>query len=70
MCGANSSTKYTPLQSVARIEPISTPTEVDHYQIRRKLDIYARPSSENLGAAADYVHDLAGWSVRSLPESA
>ena len=29
--------------------------EVDHYQIRRKLDIYARPATENLGAAADYV---------------
>jgi multidrug efflux pump subunit AcrB len=31
---------------------------VDHYQIRRKLDIYARPASENLGAAADYVRNV------------
>jgi multidrug efflux pump subunit AcrB len=31
---------------------------VDHYQIRRKLDIYARPATENLGAAADYVHNV------------
>jgi len=30
---------------------------VDHYEIRRKLDVYARPSTENLGAAADYVRD-------------
>jgi multidrug efflux pump subunit AcrB len=46
----------TRLDMIANIERIKAPTEVDHYQIRRKLDIYARPSSENLGAAADYVH--------------
>ena len=32
-----------PLQSVARIEPINTPTEVDHYQIRRVVDVYVMP---------------------------
>jgi multidrug efflux pump subunit AcrB len=41
---------------IASIERIKAPTEVDHYQIRRKLDVYARPSGENLGAAADFVH--------------
>jgi multidrug efflux pump subunit AcrB len=48
----------TRLDMIANIERIKAPTEVDHYQIRRKLDIYARPSSENLGAAADYVHSV------------
>jgi multidrug efflux pump subunit AcrB len=48
----------TRLDMIARIERIKAPTEVDHYQIRRKLDIYARPSSENLGAAADYVRNV------------
>src|SRR3984885_5824263 len=48
----------TRLDMIANIERIKAPTEVDHYQIRRKLDIYARPSSENLGAAADYVHNV------------
>lgn len=48
----------TRLDMIANIERIQAPTEVDHYQIRRKLDIYARPSTENLGAAADYVHNV------------
>ena len=48
----------TRLDMIADIERIQAPTEVDHYQIRRKLDIYARPSSENLGAAADYVRQV------------
>jgi multidrug efflux pump subunit AcrB len=48
----------TRLDMIANIERIQAPTEVDHYQIRRKLDIYARPSSENLGIAADYVHNV------------
>ncbi len=46
----------TRLDMIAKIERTEAPTEVDHYQIRRKLDIYARPASENLGAAADFVH--------------
>src|SRR5579862_3706126 len=32
---ANNITNYTPLQSVADLKEINTPTEVDHYQIRR-----------------------------------
>ncbi len=48
----------TRLDMIANIERIQAPTEVDHYQIRRKLDIYARPSTENLGVAADYVRDV------------
>jgi multidrug efflux pump subunit AcrB len=48
----------TRLDMIANIQRIKAPTEVDHYQIRRKLDIYARPSTENLGAAADYVRNV------------
>ena len=48
----------TRLDMIANIERIEAPTEVDHYQIRRKLDIYARPASENLGAAAEYVQHV------------
>jgi len=39
---------YTPLQSVANIKEINTPTEVDHYQIRRVIDVYVMPSTESL----------------------
>jgi multidrug efflux pump subunit AcrB len=48
----------TRLDMIANIERIQAPTEVDHYQIRRKLDIYVRPATENLGAAAEYVRNV------------
>jgi multidrug efflux pump subunit AcrB len=47
----------TRLDMIASIDRIQAPTEVDHYQIRRKLDVYARPSSEDLGAAVDFVRE-------------
>jgi multidrug efflux pump subunit AcrB len=55
---ANSSKMYTPLQSVARIEPINTPTEVDHYQIRRIIDVYVMPATEDLSGINNEVHHL------------
>jgi len=55
---ADGRSQPTRLDMIANIERIKAPTEVDHYQIRRKLDIYARPASENLGAAADYVRKV------------
>jgi multidrug efflux pump subunit AcrB len=39
---------YTPLSSVADIQFINTPTEVDHYQIRRVIDIYVATKTEAL----------------------
>jgi multidrug efflux pump subunit AcrB len=39
---------YTPLNSVADIKLIDTPTEVDHYQIRRVIDIYVSTKTEAL----------------------
>jgi len=39
---------YTALQSVVDIKEINTPTEVDHYQIRRTIDVYVMPSTETL----------------------
>jgi multidrug efflux pump subunit AcrB len=47
---AANSAAYTPLQSLAKIDPIDTPTEVDHNQLRRVIDVYVMPSSEDLGA--------------------
>jgi multidrug efflux pump subunit AcrB len=55
---ADGAAQPTRLDMIANIERIQAPTEVDHYQIRRKLDVYARPSTENLGAAADYVRNV------------
>jgi multidrug efflux pump subunit AcrB len=62
---ANNSKMYTPLQSVARIEPISTPTEVDHYQIRRIIDVYVMPTTEDLSGINKEVNQLvAGLKTR------
>jgi hydrophobic/amphiphilic exporter-1 (mainly G- bacteria), HAE1 family len=55
---ANKSAAYTPLESVASIANINTPTEVDHYQIRRVIDVYVMPASEDLGAVSAEVNRL------------
>jgi len=39
----------TRLDSVVHISHILTPTEVDHYQIRRTVDVYVSPKGEDLG---------------------
>jgi hydrophobic/amphiphilic exporter-1 (mainly G- bacteria), HAE1 family len=38
----------TRLDSVVHISHISAPTEVDHYQIRRTIDVYVAPTGEDL----------------------
>ena len=38
----------TRLDSVVRVSHVLGPTEVDHYQIRRTVDIYVAPSGEDL----------------------
>ncbi|HEY4046792.1 MAG TPA: efflux RND transporter permease subunit [Acidobacteriaceae bacterium] len=51
-------TNYTPLQSVADIQEINTPTEVDHYQIRRVIDVYVMPSTETLVGISNDVNKV------------
>lgn len=48
----------TPLQSVANIKTISTPTEVDHYQLRPVFDIYVMPKKEDLSAVGKQVNGI------------
>ncbi len=50
----------TPLQSVASIRPINTPTEVDHYQLRPVFDIYVMPTKEDLSAVGAKVNKVIG----------
>ncbi len=40
----------TQLDAVANIQPIESPTEVDHYQLRRVIDLYVAPKTEDLGS--------------------
>jgi hydrophobic/amphiphilic exporter-1 (mainly G- bacteria), HAE1 family len=39
----------TYLNQVADIQPILSPTEVDHYQLERVMDLYVAPRGEDLG---------------------
>jgi HAE1 family hydrophobic/amphiphilic exporter-1 len=42
----------TYLNQVADITPLLTPTEVDHYQLQRTIDVYVAPTGEDLGKPA------------------
>ena len=42
----------TLLDAVTKVTPMYSPTEIDHYQIRRVIDVYVNPSGEDLGAVA------------------
>jgi multidrug efflux pump subunit AcrB len=48
----------TPLESVAAIKEINTPTEVDHYQLRRSFDVYVMPKKEDLGRVSSDVNKV------------
>jgi multidrug efflux pump subunit AcrB len=45
----------TQLDAVTKIAPIESPTEVDHYQLQRAIDVYVAPASEDLGRLATAV---------------
>ncbi|HKD85627.1 MAG TPA: efflux RND transporter permease subunit [Terriglobales bacterium] len=48
----------TMLENVADIRMINTPTEVDHYQLFRVIDVYVSPTGEGLGALSSEVGRL------------
>src|SRR5271165_2362678 len=48
----------TDLEAVTTAKVINTPTEVDHYQLRRVIDVYVAPSSQDLGGVANRVDKI------------
>jgi hydrophobic/amphiphilic exporter-1 (mainly G- bacteria), HAE1 family len=60
------SERTTQLDSVANIAPILSPTEVDHYQLRRVIDVYVAPKNEDLGKLTDSIEQIIGQT--KLPE--
>jgi multidrug efflux pump subunit AcrB len=50
--------KSTRLDMVSTITRVEGPTEVDHYQIRRRIDVYIRPLREDLGKIASGIDEL------------
>jgi multidrug efflux pump subunit AcrB len=51
-------TQTTRLDMVADIQQFNAPTEVDHTQIRRDLDIYVRPQNEDLGRITRQIQSI------------
>jgi multidrug efflux pump subunit AcrB len=54
--GGDPSAGYVPLGQVADIQRINTPTEVDHYQIRRVIDVFVAPKTEALQAVGAQIN--------------
>jgi hydrophobic/amphiphilic exporter-1 (mainly G- bacteria), HAE1 family len=48
----------TYLDQVVDIKPILTPTEVDHYQLERMVDVYVAPAGEDLGTPAKAISKI------------
>jgi len=46
------------LDSVVDIKTIPSPTEVDHYQLFRVVDVYVSPKKEDLGTLASQIDDI------------
>jgi multidrug efflux pump subunit AcrB len=52
----------TALDSVASVKPVESPTEVDHYQLRRVIDLYVSPQREDLGKLSRAIDKIVGGS--------
>jgi HAE1 family hydrophobic/amphiphilic exporter-1 len=48
----------TVLKNVVDVRQVLTPTEVDHYQIQRVIDIYVTPKAEDLGRVTDAIRKI------------
>jgi HAE1 family hydrophobic/amphiphilic exporter-1 len=48
----------TYLNQVADITPLLTPTEVDHYQLQRTIDVYVAPTTEDLAKPAKDIRKI------------
>jgi HAE1 family hydrophobic/amphiphilic exporter-1 len=57
-CAAGLGKPTTVLKNVVDVKQIMTPTEVDHYQIQRVIDIYVTPKAEDLGKVTDSIRKI------------
>src|SRR5579863_1012680 len=48
----------TVLDNVVNVKFVQTPTEVDHYQIQRVMDVYVTPSGEDLGSVKTKIENI------------
>jgi multidrug efflux pump subunit AcrB len=55
---SHSSRPDTVLDNVVDVKHVQTPTEVDHYQIQRVVDVYVTPSGEDLGRVTSNIRGI------------
>jgi hydrophobic/amphiphilic exporter-1 (mainly G- bacteria), HAE1 family len=55
----------TVLNNVVNVRQVQTPTEVDHYQIQRAMDVYVTPTGEDLGGVTSSIRNI--LSKTSIP---
>jgi hydrophobic/amphiphilic exporter-1 (mainly G- bacteria), HAE1 family len=55
---SSSGKQTTDLDAVANIASVESPTEVDHYQLRRVIDVYVAPKTEDLGALSTSINRI------------
>jgi multidrug efflux pump subunit AcrB len=48
----------TVLNNVVKVVPFQTPTEIDHYQIQRVIDVYVTPEGEDLGSVTNSIRGI------------
>jgi hydrophobic/amphiphilic exporter-1 (mainly G- bacteria), HAE1 family len=48
----------TYLDNVVKIRTVPSPTEVDHYQLARVMDVYVSPRTEDLGDVTRQINDI------------
>ena len=46
------------LNNVVNVKQVQTPTEVDHYQIQRAIDVFITPKGEDLGRVTSAMRDI------------
>mgnify|MGYP005815634477 CR=1 FL=1 len=51
------------LDTIAEVKRVESPTEVDHYQLRRVIDVFVGLKGEDLGAVADSIDRIIGSST-------
>jgi len=56
------STTY--LDQLCTIKPILTPTEVDHYKLERDIDVYVKPSGEDLSGPLKAIRNIVAHASR------
>jgi len=56
------------LDSVVKVKTIASPTEVDHYQLFRVIDLYISPKTENLGTITPQIEKI--LKDTTMPEGA